>query len=255
MYNNKILLLIPAYNEELNIKNTLYNLKEANVTDIMDVLVINDGSADNTEKAIKECGFDVLSQVYNLGYGAALQTGYKYATEKNYDFVLQMDADGQHDVRNLDRLLKKIIPKPNDDSTPDIVIGTRFLEGSETFYVSKLKMVAIKFFRFIIKDITGSKITDPTSGLMALNRNAFSYYSRYLNFDTKYPDLNMTMQMLLLGFKIGEIPAIMHARTQGESMHDGLFNVGRYMFIMMLSTFNAYIRHRTTGRRKKLEKK
>ncbi len=243
------LLIIPAYNEENNIVKTLNSLKEANVLDKMDILVINDGSKDKTEEAVKSTGINVITQVYNSGYGAALQTGYKYAHNKGYKYLLQMDADGQHDVRNLDKLIEAL----TSESNPDIVIGTRFFSDSQSFYVSKAKRIAINFFRFIIKSLTGKVITDPTSGLMGLNRSAFSHYSKYLNFDTKYPDLNMTVQMLMLGFDIVEIPAIMHARTEGESMHDGIWNVVRYMFVMSLSTFNVVMRNRN-GRVKKLEK-
>ncbi len=248
--NKKTLLVIPAYNEEKNIAKTLQNLKDANILEKMDVLVINDGSKDKTEKVVKACGINIITQVYNLGYGATLQTGYKYANDNGYEYLLQMDADGQHDVKNLDRLMEKLEPKDNA-KTVDMVIGTRFLKDSETFYVSKSKLIAINLFRFVIKKTTGYTLTDPTSGLMGLNRKTFSYYSKYLNFDTKYPDLNMIVQMLLLGFHIEEIPAIMHARTEGTSMHDGMFNVIRYMFIMSLSTFNSYMRYRKS--RKKIK--
>ncbi len=241
----KILLIIPAYNEEKSIVGLLDNLRNSNVLKVMDVLIINDGSKDKTAQVVKDEGFEIISQVYNLGYGAALQTGYKYAFENDYEYLLQMDADGQHDVRNLGRILEKLLPDDSKRRIPDIVIGTRFLEGSETFYVSKLKLVAINLFRRAIKITTGYNITDPTSGLMGLNRRAFGHYSVFLNFDTKYPDINMIIQMLLRGFHIEEIPAIMHERKEGTSMHDGLFNVARYMFIMSLSTLNVYSRSLT----------
>ncbi len=245
MKKKKILLIIPAYNEQNNIIKTLRDIKNSDALEKMDVLVINDGSKDNTEQSVKNEGFDVLTQIFNSGYGTALQTGYKYATDNGYEYLLQMDADGQHDVRNLDRLLEKIIPNENSDKKQaDIVIGTRFLKGSESFYISKLKIIAIKLFRFVIKLVTKYELTDPTSGLMGLNRAAFSYYAKYMNFDIKYPDLNMIVQMLLLGYHIEEIPAIMHERTEGESMHDGLMNVAKYMLIMTLSTFNAFMRFR-----------
>ncbi len=244
MREKDILLIIPAYNEEKNLPKTLEGLFRANINEEMDIMVLNDGSSDATERVAREAGVQVMSLLYNFGYGASLQTGYKYTFNKGYKYVLQMDADGQHDVRNLERICERLISEAGSERVPDIVIGTRFLEGSETFYISKLKMFAIKLFRFVIRITTGYIITDPTSGLMGLNRRAFSYYAKYTNFDTKYPDLNMIVQMLLLGYHIEEIPAIMHERLQGSSMHDGLLKVGRYMIIMALSTLNAYMRHR-----------
>ncbi len=249
MNTKEILLIMPAYNEENNIAGTLHKLKSANMMDKLDIVVINDGSIDGTEAVAKAAKINVISQVYNLGYGAALQTGYKYAVDKGYKYILQMDTDGQHDIRNLDRIIEKLIPEnPENVRIPDMVIGSRFIDGSESFYISKLKVVAIKLFRYVIRKLTGYRLTDPTSGLMGMNLKTFSYYAKYTRFDTKYPDLNMLVQMLLLGYHIEEIPAIMHARTEGESMHDGIWNAGRYMFIMALSTFNTYLRYRK-GRR------
>lgn len=241
----KILLIIPAYNEAENIGALLMRIKDMELEVDMDVLVIDDCSADDTSKIVEESGFKVIRQVFNMGYGAALQTAYKYAVAKDYDYLLQMDADGQHDVCNVKVLCEKIGCFLEEDSNcPDIVIGSRFLEGSQSFRISGLKKYTIHFFRKIIKRVTGYNLTDPTSGLQALNRKAFSFYSVYNNFDLKYPDLNMIVQMLLLGFKIEEVPAIMHQRTAGVSMHTGLFKVGKYMILMMLSTWNAWSRYK-----------
>ncbi len=245
MKRHDTLLIIPAYNEEKNIGAVLQNLEDQGITAQMDVLIIDDGSKDNTAQIAAKYDATVLSQIFNLGYGAALQTGYKYAVAHGYAYLLQMDADGQHDLRSLDRLLQRLRPEsPEGARVPDIVIGSRFLEGSESFPMSWLKMFAIRMFRGVIRSLTGYRLTDPTSGLQGLNRKAFSYYAGYLNFDLKYPDLNMVIQMLLLGFHIEETPAIMHARKEGVSMHTGLWNAMMYMIVMALSTFNAFLRFR-----------
>ena len=224
----KILLMIPAYNEAENIGALLKQMKEAGLETSMDILVIDDCSRDGTSEIVKEFGFKVIRQVFNMGYGAALQTAYKYAVEKDYDYLLQMDADGQHDLCNVEVLCGKL--------------GC-FSEDMDTY--PRLKKYTILFFRKIIKKVTGCCLTDPTSGLQGLNRKAFSFYASYNNFDLKYPDLNMIVQMLLLGFCIEEVPAIMHERTAGVSMHTGLLKVGKYMILMMLSTWNAWSRYKT----------
>lgn len=241
----KILMIMPAYNEEENIGDLLEKVNKASICDKMDVLIIDDCSSDQTSRIVEAAGFKVIRQIFNMGYGAALQTAYKYAVEKGYEYLLQIDADGQHDLANIQILCDRLGCFSEADGTyPDIVIGSRFLSGSQSFRISGLKKYTIRFFKWIIKRVTGKTLTDPTSGLQGLNKNAFSFYAQYNNFDLKYPDLNMAIQMLLLGFSIEEVPAIMHERTAGVSMHDGWLHVGRYMILMMLSTWNAYSRYK-----------
>ena len=245
------LLIMPAYNEEMNIGKVIDDLRNAGIFEQMDLLVINDGSADSTANVVRQ--YDevrLINQIYNMGYGAALQTGYKYAVEHDYEYVLQMDSDGQHDVCNLEVLLKRLkgeskaagIPADHTDPDrlPDIVVGSRFLEGSSAFAVSGLKKFAIAIFCRAITRLTGYHLTDPTSGLQGMNRRAFSYYAGFSNFDIQYPDLNVLIQMLLLGYHIEEVPAVMHERTAGVSMHSSLLNAGRYMFVMAISTITVY---------------
>ena len=182
-----------------------------------------------------------LSAHFNLGYGSGLQVGYKYALRRGYKYVIQMDADGQHDACNVTTIFNALITADEQGKCPDIVIGSRFMEGSTTFPISTVKKIAISLFRFLIKLGTGKKILDPTSGLQGLSRRAVAFYSGYGRFDDKYPDANMIMQMLMLGFRVTEIPAVMHARTEGVSMHSGLKPI-KYMFRMMFSIIAVWIR-------------
>jgi len=211
------LVIIPAFNEAESIGVFLDKLIQASVQDMADILIINDGSADDTSQIVKDKGFEIISHIYNLGYGCALQTGYKHAVRKDYDYLIQIDSDGQHDVCNIENILNVL--KSRD---VDIVIGSRFLKGSTSSPVSSMKMVAIKLFRGIIKSITHQQILDPTSGLQGLNRRAFLYYSYYNNFVSDFPDANMIIQVLLNDFKTEEVPVIMHSRETGTSMHSGL---------------------------------
>ena len=176
-----------------------------------------------------------------MGYGAALQLGYKYACSHDYEYVIQLDADGQHDACNLDIIYECLTGSRKDC---DIIIGSRFLKGSESYHMSRIRLLSIKFFRCIIKWIGHADITDPTSGLQGLNRKAFSYYARYGNFDYRYPDINMIMQMLLQGFRIGECRACMHQRLAGTSMHSGIWKPFAYMVLMSLSTVAAIFRNK-----------
>lgn len=239
--NKELLIILPAYNEEACIGGFLQQLKQSSIMEIADVLVINDASTDATASIVKKLQIPILNHPYNLGYGAALQTGYKYAVSKKYRYLIQLDSDGQHDICNIERIYQQLT---NPEQSPDLVIGTRFHRDSKSFAISWPKKVAIHFFRRVIKVTSKQIITDPTSGLQGMNRKVFEYYSQFDNFDTNYPDANMIVQMALLGFRIQEIPAVMHAREAGTSMHFGIIEPILYMFIMVFSTLNVYIRNR-----------
>jgi len=238
-----VLIIIPAYNEGKTIGALLEQLEQPEIAGIADILVMNDASGDNTAEVVRAHNHAVVTHVFNLGYGSGLQVGYKYAYNNNYKYVIQMDADGQHDVSNVLNLYKRLLTPDSDGKCPDIVLGSRFVDGSVSFRVSTLKKVAFVLFRALIKQATGKKIMDPTTGLQGLNRRAFGFYAGYGHFDDKYPDANMIMQMLLLGFKVEEIPAVMYARTEGISMHSGLKPV-IYMFRMMFSIIAVWVRIR-----------
>lgn len=238
---DRVLILIPAYNEEENIGSFLDAVKHTPFAGTADILVVDDASGDQTAEIARNHGVKVISQIYNMGYGAALQLGYKYAVSHDYGFVIQMDADGQHDACNLSLLYECLTGNRKDC---DIVIGSRFLEGSQSYRMGTIRLMSIQLFRRVIKWIGHADITDPTSGLQGLNRRAFSYYAEYGNFDYHYPDINMIMQMLLQGFKIGECRACMHPRLAGNSMHAGIFKPIVYMVLMTVSTLAAVIRNR-----------
>ena len=216
-------------------------LAQPEIADIVDVLVMNDASSDNTNWLAKEYGCAVVTHVFNLGYGSGLQLGYKYAIRRGYSYVIQMDADGQHDVCNIPKIYQRLKEKDDDGRTPDIVLGSRFMKGSTEFEVSFAKKMAFVLFRKMLYLATGRKIADPTTGLQGLSRKAVLYYSKYNHFDDKYPDTNMITQMLLLDFKVVEIPAVMPARTSGKSMHSGLKPIW-YMMRMFYSVLAVIFR-------------
>lgn len=239
----ELLIIIPAYNEEQTIVNLLQQLEQPEIASIADVLVMNDASSDSTNWVTKARNHAVVTHVFNLGYGSGLQLGYKYAVRKRYHYVLQMDADGQHDVCNIPVMYKALKTPDADGNLPDIVLGSRFMEGSTEFPVSMAKKIAFVWFRMLLRMGTGRDFTDPTTGLQALSWRTFLFYSRYNHFDDKYPDANMLMQMQLLGFRIKEVPAVMHLRKIGVSMHSGLKPV-IYMFRMTFSMFAVWLREK-----------
>ncbi len=252
--NHKDLLIImPAYNEENNIVNVLTQLAAPEIAEIADVLVMNDASSDETNRIVKAMGHTLVTNVFNLGYGSAIQLGYKYAIRRKYRYVIQMDADGQHDVCNIPVLYKRLLTPNEKGEFPDIVLGSRFMEGSSEFAVPLSKRLAYGLFRFLIRLTTGRRISDPTTGLQALSWRAVLYYSRYGHFDDKYPDANMIIQMLLLGYRLEEVPAVMHNRGYGVSMHHGLkpfVYMFRMVFSIMAVVFRIKVLDRKSGEKK-----
>lgn len=241
MEEKEVLVIIPAYNEAANIGKVLEQLEKPEISDIADILVMNDASVDSTNWLVKARGHAVVTHVFNLGYGSGIQLGYKYAVRRGYKYVIQMDADGQHDVCNIPLIYNRLRKKDEDGCYPDIVLGSRFMEESGDYQVSLAKRLAFKLFRFMMKVASGREFADPTTGLQGLSRKAVLYYSQYNHFDDKYPDTNMIMQMVLLKFKVVEIPAVMHLRTSGVSMHSGLKPIW-YMLRMFFSVLAVIFR-------------
>lgn len=235
--NHNLLLIIPAFNEGKNIKKVLAEIRSC-YDHHLDILVIDDGSTDNTLSAASEAGTDIIALPYNLGYGGALQTGFKYAVKKDYQYAIQFDGDGQHDPEDIKTIIDLLLNKH-----ADIVIGSRFL-GRGNFQAGWMKKIAIAMFRSIIKITTGIKITDPSSGLQGLSREAFGYYAKMGNFPPDYPDADILIQMILNGYKIKEFPANIRIRNHGTSMHVGLKPL-LYFMKMLVSIMVVLLRSRS----------
>jgi len=228
----KILVIIPAYNEEERIVPVICDVKK--YLPESDIMVINDGSADRTSRVSQKAGAKVIDLPFNLGYGAALQTGYKYASVNNYQYVLQLDADGQHDPSFLPQVLANLKETDND-----VVIGSRFI-AEEKYPGSPLRMLGINLFRGLVSFFTQHKITDPTSGYQGLKIKVVKFYCHDF-FPTDYPDADVILILHKVGFKVKEIPVVMHSRAGGRSLHSGL-SPFYYVFKMMLSLFVNLLR-------------
>ena len=221
----KILVVIPALNEAGPIASVIQQVRKE-IPDAQ-VLVVNDGSTDQTEQKAQAAGAKVLSHPFNMGYGVALQTGYKYALKYGYKYVLQMDGDGQHDPRYLPVLLKKV-----QDGNVDVAIGSRFL-GEGEYKVPFLRRVGMRLFGFIASRLSGQRITDPTSGYQALSRRAIEFCTRDA-FPGDYPDADVLVMLHRAGLRFREVPVGMHPSLNGQSMHSGLKPL-YYIYKMLLS--------------------
>jgi len=202
----KVLVIIPAYNEEKVIENTINNLLKK--TKNVDYVIINDCSTDNTLNVCKKCGFNTISLPVNLGIGGAVQTGYKYAYENGYDIAIQMDADGQHNPEFVAKLIEKI------EEGNDLVIGSRFIE-KEGFQSSTIRRIGIKLYSRIIKTFTKKVIKDTTSGYRAANKKIIKIFAK--NYPVDYPEPETNAMIAKAGYNIIEIPVKMNAREGGKS--------------------------------------
>jgi glycosyltransferase involved in cell wall biosynthesis len=227
-----ILIIIPAYNEGERIGKVVKGVRE--VAPDFDILVVNDGSKDDTVAASRNAGAVVVSHPFNLGYGVAIQTGYKFALTKGYDFAVQMDGDGQHDPAYIPQLLAAVI-----QGKTDFVLGSRFL-ASESYAPSMVRRVGMIFFRWLISVLIGTRITDSTSGFQAFNRKVIRYFTTEI-FPCDYPDADILLTLHRAGFRIKEVPVRMHAGISGKSMHAGWMPL-YYIFKMLLSIFVTLLR-------------
>lgn len=224
----KVLMIIPAYNEELNIEKTVlkimnYNKKSKNK---IDYVVINDGSTDKTKEVCEKNKFNTINLIHNLGIGGAVQTGYKYAYDHDYDVAIQFDGDGQHDENYIDVLVKKI------EDGNDFVIGSRFVSNLSKFKSTGTRRLGIKILSFLIKLCTGRKIYDPTSGFRASNKKVIELFAN--NYPTEYPEPESTVNLLRKSYKVSEIPVEMHDRQFGNSSIRPLKSI-YYMFSVSLA--------------------
>ena len=224
----KTLIIIPAYNEELNIENTINKLKKYNNSskDVVDYIIINDGSTDKTKEICKKNDFNVINLINNLGIGGAVQTGYKYALENNYDIAIQFDGDGQHDEKYIKNLIEEI------NKGADFVIGSRFISNLSKFKSSGTRRLGIKILSLLIKICTGKKIYDPTSGFRAADKEVIKLFASH--YPTEYPEPESTAGLIKRGLKVKEIPVEMHEREFGESSIKPLKSI-YYMFSVCLS--------------------
>ena len=221
-------LVIPAYNEAPRLPALLAAIAAQELP--LEVAVVDDGSRDATADVAARAGATVLRHPFNLGYGAGLQTGYKYALAAGAPWVVQMDADGQHDPRDVKRLLA-----PVRLGECDLVIGSRFLEPTG-YDMDPLRQLGRRFFIALARAF-GFRVTDPTSGFQALGRRVLELYASDA-FPSDYPDVDVLLTAHRHGLVVREISVRMHAGERPSTLHGGLRSVW-YLYKMMLSLWAA----------------
>lgn len=203
----KSLVIIPAYNEEKSIAKTVQDIMEH--APEFDYVIVNDCSKDATLEVCRKKGMHVLNLPVNLGIGGAVQTGYLYAYKNHYDFAIQFDGDGQHDAKYLHEMRDYMI-----EHDTDMLIGSRFI-NREGFQSSSMRRFGIRYFSMLIGLLTGTRVTDPTSGMRMVNRDIIKIYADCYPKD--YPEPESVVAILRQHKKVEEYPVMMREREEGVS--------------------------------------
>jgi glycosyltransferase involved in cell wall biosynthesis len=232
---SRTIIVMPAHNEAGNIERVITELRQA--VQGLDFVVIDDYSSDDTAAVAERMGAEVVRLPCNLGYGGAVQTGFRYAVQRGYDYAVMMDSDGQHDPRSVPALLEVV-----ENGEADVALGSRFL-GRMEYRSSWVRRLGMSIFSRLVSTVTGRHFTDATSGLQALNREVLDFFSRD-NYPVDFPDADTIILLHYAGFQVKEVPVTMRERISGESMHASLKPI-YYVFKMALAIFIVMLRQRT----------
>ena len=204
---SKVLVIIPAYNEEASIGSVIFGIKQS--LPKADILVVNDGSLDATAERAANEGAHVLNLASNQGVGVAMQAGYQFAEKKGHEIAVQVDADGQHDPAEIHKLIEPIL-----SGDADMVVGSRLLT-TEGIKPTPLRKIGIRMFSWMLSVFFGGKVLDVTSGFRAVNRNAIELFGR--DYPAAYPEIEALALAYRNKLMVKEVPVIMCPRQSGKS--------------------------------------
>jgi glycosyltransferase involved in cell wall biosynthesis len=207
--HRRVLVVIPAHNEEESLGRTLDEVRER--APEVALLVVDDGSRDGTRRVARERGIPVVRHPVNLGVGGALQTGFRFAVENGYDVAVQLDADGQHDPGYLGALLEPVLA-----GACDVSIGSRYA-GRTDYRAPLARRVGMMLFSRVVRLALKQRITDTTSGFRAYNRAVMEVCQH--DFPTDFPDAPLLITLVRRGFRLLEVPVQMRERQAGESFY------------------------------------
>ncbi len=236
MDDAKVLVIIPAYNEEESILGVIEDLKQN--APFVDCLVVNDGSNDDTALILKEHCIPHIDLVRNLGIGGAVQTGYKYALQHGYDIAVQFDGDGQHSAAYIKDLIA-----PIQRREADLVVGSRFKGDESEFKSTAMRRLGIGILSVVLKLASTNKIEDVTSGFRAADRRAIELFAAYYPDD--YPEPESLALVARKGLKVAEVPVSMNERSGGVSSikkRDSVYYMIKVTLAILVQT-NIYERH------------
>jgi len=224
--NASHLAVVPAYNEADTIGSVIRALRSA--APAFDVLVVDDGSTDSTGEIAQREGAVVVRHPFNLGIGGAVQSGFVYAKENGYDYMVQVDGDGQHRPEEI----PKLIAEMRADPTLDMVCGSRFLSAEHGYPAPISRRTGIHIFAFLLSRIIGQRVSDPTSGFRLYNRRAISLFAR--DYPHDYPEVEAVVMVHRHRLRLVEVPVSMREREHGRSSITALRSI-YYMVKVLLA--------------------
>ena len=224
--------IVPALNEEHTISRVIDELRAFDGG--LDVVVIDDGSADRTSDVAAAKGAYVLQLPFNLGIGGAVQTGFKFAFEHGYDIAVRVDGDGQHDPSQLGLILEPVLR-----GDADIAVGSRFAAGDAGYKSSRSRRIGIRILAAVVSRIVGQRVTDTTSGFQALNREGIALFAR--DYPHDYPEVEATVMVFKHRLRLQEVPVSMRERGSGRSSITALRSI-YYMVKVLLAIFVGLFR-------------
>jgi glycosyltransferase involved in cell wall biosynthesis len=230
------LAVVPAYNESATIVSVVEAMRR--YAPRFDTLVVDDGSTDGTDLLANRAGATVLKLPFNVGIGGAVQTGFVYAREHDYDFLAQVDADGHHDSLELARLVSAM-----EEETVDMVCGSRFLTSDHKYPAPISRRTGIHIFAFLLSRLVGMRVSDPTSGFRLYNRRAIELFAR--DYPHDYPEVEAVLILHHNHLRMREIPVRMYTRGGGTSS----ISTGKsayYMVKVLLALFVGIGRRRAS---------
>jgi glycosyltransferase involved in cell wall biosynthesis len=226
------LAIVPALNEEHSVGRVIDELRAFDPG--FDIVVVDDGSSDGTSRVAAEKGTRVLRLPFNLGIGGAVQTGFRFAYEHDYDLVVRVDGDGQHDPAQLARVLDPVVR-----GDADIAVGSRFTSGQAGYRSSRSRRVGIRILAWVVSRIVGQQLTDTTSGFQALNRQGIALFAR--DYPHDYPEVEAAVMVFRHRLRLLEVPVEMRERGGGRSSITALRSV-YYMVKVLLAIFVGLFR-------------
>ena len=235
--NGYILTIIPAFNEEACIEHVVETVRVYGP--LTDILVIDDGSCDDTSHKVLKAGAELLSLPCNLGVGAALQVGLQFAERMGYAYALRLDGDGQHDPEDAFRLLDAVM-NGEADAAIGTVSGDEWLGKGRNYHTSMTRALGIRLFALLTSRCTGHRITDPTSGLRCYNRQVIRYLARA--HPQGYPEIESIIMLHQAGFRLLELPATIYPRFSGKSSIDSwksFYYAFRVLLIILIASMRS----------------
>ena len=223
---------MPAYNEAANVGRVVDELRAFDPA--MVVVVVDDGSGDDTAAVARAHGARVVRLPFNLGIGGAVQTGFRYAFEQGFDIAVRLDGDGQHDPSQLDVVLAPVLA-----GEADIAVGSRFAGAREGYRSSRSRRLGIRLLAVVVSRIVGRRVTDTTSGFQALNRKGIALFAR--DYPHDYPEVEATVMVSRHRLRAVEVPVSMRERSSGRSSITAARSI-YYMAKVLLALFVGLFR-------------